>query len=192
MPLPAWVAPDETKPAPMPLLLVQAFVNTFEADTDTDLLREPDTARQWLTAAGLAGPAAVLGYEQLHGVREVRESIRSVLAANAGGPSPAANDLEPLRAAARACAARFEVGPSGRVHIESSPGSGSEITWDRLLLVIRDAQADGTWQHLKACENQECGWAFYDRSRGARGRWCEMSVCGNRMKNRSLRARRRG
>jgi predicted RNA-binding Zn ribbon-like protein len=189
MPLPAWA--DERKPAPMPLLLVQAFVNTFEADADTDLLREPDTARQWLTAAGLSGAAPVLGYEQLHGAREVRESIRCVLAANAAGRSPGAGDLEPLRAAAGTCVPRFEVDPSGRVHIEPSPGSGSEIAWTRLLLVIRDAQADGTWQRLKACENHECGWAFYDRSRGGRGRWCEMSVCGNRMKNRSLRARRR-
>ncbi len=190
MSLPAWVAPGETKPAPMPLLLVQAFVNTFEADTNTDLLREPDTARHWFTAAGLAG-AAALGYEQLHGAREVRESIRCVLAANAAGRSPGAGDLEPLRAAARTCVPRVEVDPSGRVRIEPSPGSGSGIAWTRLLLVIRDAQADGTWLRLKACENHECGWAFYDRSRGRRGRWCEMSGCGNRMKNRSLRARRR-
>lgn len=192
MSLPSWAVPDETKPAPMPLLLVQAFVNTFEADADTDLLREPDRARTWFVAAGLTGTSAVLGYDQLHCAREVRESIRSVLAANAGGPSPTAGDLEPLRVAARTCAARFEVDPSGRVHVEPSAGSGSEIDWSRLLLVIRDAQSDGTWQRLKACENHECGWAFYDRSRGGRGKWCEMSVCGNRMKNRSLRARRHG
>jgi predicted RNA-binding Zn ribbon-like protein len=191
MSLPAWVAPGETKPAPLPLLLVQAFVNTFEADTDTDLLREPDTARRWFAAAGLAGAAPAIGYEQLHRAREVRESIRCVLAENAGGRAPGACDLEPLRAAAGTCAPRFEIDPSGRVQVEPSPDPGSEIAWTRLLLVIRDAQTDGTWQHLKACENHECGWAFYDRSRGRRGRWCEMSVCGNRMKNRSLRARRR-
>lgn len=191
MPLPAWVAPDETKPAPMPLLLVQAFVNTFEADSDTDLLREPDTARHWLAAAGLTDVATVLGYEELRAAREVRESVRGMLAANAGGPSPGPPVLASLQAAAQACVPVFEVDPTGRVHIESSPRSGSKIAWTRLLLVIRDAQADGTWQRLKACENHECGWAFYDRSHGRRGRWCEMSGCGNRMKNRSLRARRR-
>ncbi|TQM35197.1 CGNR zinc finger domain-containing protein [Pseudonocardia cypriaca] len=191
MPLPAWVAPDETKPAPMPLLLVQAFVNTFEADSDTDLLREPDSARHWLTAAGLADAATVLGYEELRVAREVRESVRAVLAANAGGPPPGAAVLAPLRAAARASTPLFEIDPIGRVHIEPSPRSGSEIAWTGLLIVIRDAQADGTWQRLKACENHECGWAFYDRSHGRRGRWCEMSGCGNRVKNRNLRARRR-
>ena len=191
MPLPAWVAPDETKPAPMPLLLVQAFVNTFEADSNTDLLREPDTARHWLAAARLTDAATVLGYEELRAAREVRESVRRMLAANAGGPSPGAPGLASLQAAAQACVPLFEVDPIGRVHIEPAPRSGSKIAWTRLLLAIRDAQVDGTWQRLKACENHECGWAFYDRSHGRRGRWCEMSGCGNRMKNRSLRARRR-
>ena len=38
MALPAWVPEHETKPAPMPLLVVQSFVNTWEADAGTDLL----------------------------------------------------------------------------------------------------------------------------------------------------------
>jgi predicted RNA-binding Zn ribbon-like protein len=175
----------------MPLLLVQAFVNTFEADSNTDLLREPDPARHWLAAAGLTDAATVLGYEELRAARDVRESVRSMLAANAGGPSPGAPVLAPLQAAAQASVPVLEVDPTGRVHIEPSPRSRPKIDWTGLLIVIRDAQADGTWQRLKACENHDCGWAFYDRSHGRRGRWCEMSGCGNRMKNRNLRARRR-
>ena len=60
-----------------------------------------------------------------------------------------------------------------------------------LLLIIRAAQQDGTWKRLKACANPECAWAFYDRSRNQQGSWCEMAVCGNRLKNRQFRARRR-
>jgi predicted RNA-binding Zn ribbon-like protein len=191
MSLPSWAPQDEPKPAPIPLLLVQAFVNSFEADTDTDLLREPETAQSWLAAAGLAGATTVLTYEELRTARQVRESIRSLLAANAGAPAPSARDLEPLAIAAQNCEPQFGIALEGRVHLRERPGSGSTIAWLRLLLVIRDAQADGTWPRLKACENHECGWAFYDRSHGRRGRWCDMSVCGNRMKNRDLRARRR-
>jgi predicted RNA-binding Zn ribbon-like protein len=44
---------------------------------------------------------------------------------------------------------------------------------------------------LKVCANSECQWAFYDRSRNQQGNWCDMAVCGNRLKNRQLRARRR-
>jgi predicted RNA-binding Zn ribbon-like protein len=191
MSLPSWAAPDETKPAPMPLLLVQAFVNSYEAGSNADLLREPDTAQDWFAAAGLMDDTTVLGYEELRTARQVRESVRGLLAANAGAPAPSARDLALMKTAAQNCEALFKVDDEGRVHLEPAPGSGLKIAWLRLLLIIRDAQADGTWQRLKSCENHECGWAFYDRSHGRRGRWCEMSICGNRMKNRSLRARRR-
>ena len=60
-----------------------------------------------------------------------------------------------------------------------------------LLLIMRDAQRDGSWARLKACANDECQWAFYDRSRNHGGTWCEMSACGNKLKNREFRARRR-
>jgi predicted RNA-binding Zn ribbon-like protein len=53
------------------------------------------------------------------------------------------------------------------------------------------AQADGTWPRLKACPADACGWAFYDRSRNHSRTWCDMSVCGNRAKARSYRARQR-
>ena len=60
-----------------------------------------------------------------------------------------------------------------------------------LLLVIRDAQRDGTWRRLKACGNPDCQWAFYDRSHSGVGAWCDMATCGNRIKNRRLRQRSR-
>ena len=61
----------------------------------------------------------------------------------------------------------------------------------QLLLTIRAAQVEGTWPRLKVCSNPDCAWVFYDRSRNQQGNWCNMAVCGNRMKNRELRARRR-
>ena len=33
MTMPSWVSGEESKPAPMPLLLVQSFVNTWTATT---------------------------------------------------------------------------------------------------------------------------------------------------------------
>ena len=60
-----------------------------------------------------------------------------------------------------------------------------------LLLIVSDAQRDGTWAHLKACANDDCRWAFYDRSRNHGGTWCDMATCGNKLKNRDFRARRR-
>ena len=73
------------------------------------------------------------------------------------------------------------------------PGISGPLTGQltKLLLVIRDAQRNGTWPRLKACLNFECRWAFYDRSHGRVGTWCNMASCGNRIKNRRLRQRQR-
>ena len=53
-----WVPEAETKPAPMPLLVVQSFVNTWEGDSGIDLLGDPDSAARWLQDAGLLGRRA--------------------------------------------------------------------------------------------------------------------------------------
>ena len=60
-----------------------------------------------------------------------------------------------------------------------------------LLAIIARAQADGTWERMKACRAEDCRWAFYDRSRNRSRAWCSMRECGNRAKARSYRARQR-
>jgi predicted RNA-binding Zn ribbon-like protein len=189
--LPQWVPGVESKPAPMPLLLVQAFVNTYEVDTDTDLLREPESARRWLVEAGLLAPGEAVGPDGLALARQVRENIRALLVGNAGGPPAEARDLEPLAGLAQRCRPRLRLETSGEVRLEGEPGGGLDGAWPTLLMTIRDAQLDGSWQRLKSCGADDCGWAFYDRSHSRRGRWCDMSSCGNRMKNRTLRTRKR-
>ncbi len=192
VPLPSWVPADETKPAPLPLLIVQAFVNTREADTATDLLADPVTARAWLHDAGLwADDQPDPRDDELRRARQVRESIRALIAAN-GTASPADPvDLAPLEELTRSARARITVGVDGRIDLVPEPSDRLNGPLGQLLLVIRDAQHDGTWARLKTCDNRDCSWAFYDRSHTRRGRWCDMAVCGNRIKNRNLRERRR-
>jgi predicted RNA-binding Zn ribbon-like protein len=188
---PAGVPQPESKPAPWPLLLVQAFVNTWESDSGIDLLAEHGTARDWSGEAGLLGPGARLTDEDLDAARAVREGIRALLVRNGGGPPPTATELAALRSVARASWIQPSLSSDGQVELELE-GGADRLALGRLVVIIRDAQHDGTWQRLKACHNAECRWAFYDRSHARRGTWCDMSVCGNRMKNRSLRSRRSG
>jgi predicted RNA-binding Zn ribbon-like protein len=54
------------------------------------------------------------------------------------------------------------------------------------------AEAEGTWERLKVCHNEECRWAFYDASKNRLGRWCNMDVCGARHKMRAYRERKTG
>jgi predicted RNA-binding Zn ribbon-like protein len=190
MTLPAWVGPDELKPAPGPLLLVQAFVNTKNLDTGTDLLADAETGNEWLHLSGLLGPEATAAAGDLRAARDVRESLRALIAHNGDGPAPTADDLRPLQAVMRSWRPRLAIDPAGRVQLGSAPGGRLTDGLVRLLLIVRDAQQDGTWDRLKACGNGDCGWAFYDRSHSRRGAWCDMASCGNLIKNRNLRARR--
>jgi len=190
MTLPAWVPPDELKPAPAPLLLVQSFVNTRDLDLGTDLLADAGQATGWLRQSGLLGPAATAGPADLRAAREAREAIRALLARNSRGSEPAAGDLGPLQAAARASRPRLTVSPAGQVQLDSGPDGRLADGLTGLLIIIRDAQRDGTWQRLKVCGNDDCRWVFYDRSHSRQGAWCDMAACGNLIKNRNLRARR--
>ena len=111
MTMPSWVPGEETKPAPMPLLLVQSFVNTWDADHGSDLLLDPAAARDWLTRAGLWSADRAPEPAELDLARSVREGIRAMLVANSGGPPPAPGDLQAIQAVAQASRPALQVGP---------------------------------------------------------------------------------
>ncbi len=201
MPLPSWASHLEHKLAPPPLLLVQAFVNTLDLELHTDVLAHADEARAWLAGAGLRDvdaarpadprePDRVFALDLLLAI-EVRASIRAMIRHNTDGTLLTAEELRPLERVTSHVQPGLDVAPDGQVRLglHGPPRSLAEGLAG-LLLTIRDAQADGSWDRMKLCGNPDCLWAFHDRSHSRRGAWCDMASCGNRLKNRSLRARR--
>jgi predicted RNA-binding Zn ribbon-like protein len=190
MTVPSWASHVEDKLAPMPLLAVQAFVDTVDQDLGTDIFEDPDQARAWLADAGLRQPEP--GFTgDLALARETRESIRALIGRNTGHEPLTPGDLAPVEKILGQAQPRLAVGADGRIRL--GPALPARALADGLLgllLIIRDAQADGSWDRLKLCSNPDCRWAFYDRSHSRRGAWCDMASCGNRVKNRNLRARR--
>jgi len=193
MTLPSWASHLEHKLAPPPLLLVQAFVNTLDLDLRTDVLAHADEARAWLAGAGLRDPgqADTDFAADLQLARDVREGLRAMIAHNTGGKPLTEAELRPLEQVTQQALTRLEVTADGQVRLGTrTPAQRLADGLAGLLLTIRDAQADGSWDRLKLCGNPDCLWAFYDRSHSRRGAWCEMASCGNKLKNRNLRARR--
>ena len=81
-----------------------------------------------------------------------------------------------------------------RIDVSGSPalepaGHGAERTIAALLAIVYDAMRRGYWPRLKACRKESCRWAYYDRSKNGSGVWCDMAVCGNRMKAKRRRNR---
>lgn len=179
----------EAKPAPEPLTRIQALINTVDLESGTDQLAQAADAQPWLVAQGLSAPGRQPTADELTAIREAREALRAMVVHNAGGPAPSAAELAPLRRVADDATARVRLGDDGTVRVDPA-GETLAGRLLALLLVVADAQRNGTWEHLKACANEDCRWAFYDLSRNHRGTWCEMATCGNKLKNREFRARR--
>ncbi len=145
--------------------------------------------KTWFVEHGLLDGRARITAAERRRVVELREALRCLLLANNGVPlEPGAVDVLNGFAGGAPLEARFD--PTGTIGVTGHRG-GFDGALGQLLAVVVQAVADGTWTRLKACREDECQWAFYDRSRNRSAQWCVMAVCGNRNKARSYRERQR-
>ncbi|MFF7446145.1 MULTISPECIES: CGNR zinc finger domain-containing protein [unclassified Streptomyces] len=165
---------SERSAAPGGLALVESLVNTLDIESGADAL---DTA-EGRTRLGVPD-------DDLEAARELRESLRATLLAHAGHPPHrTVTPLGELLAAAPLV-----------VTVDDGDGSAALTATDgrpllsRVAAAVAEALVAGTWLRLKACEADDCHWAYYDRSPAGRGRWCSMQVCGARAKMRRYRAK---
>jgi predicted RNA-binding Zn ribbon-like protein len=188
--------PSGRTPAPGRLGLVQAFVNSFW-DLDgagADAWPDPDAYARWLHERGFAATGAHAPSEDDRArAIALREALRGLARRHhddPGPPPPTAPELAILDAAgARAAVAlRLRFDPHPR---HEPAGDGPDAALALVLGVVAEAMADGTWTRLKACPGPHCGWVFFDGSRNRSRQWCSMQICGNRVKGREFRARRR-
>lgn len=167
---------NDRAPAPGGLALIQALVNTLDVESGADALDSAEGRAPF----GLAPGADVTT------ARELREALRVACLAHAGhGPHAVTPPLGQLLAGAPLL-----------VDVSAADGSASLVPADpsplvsRVAAAVAESAAAGTWGRLKACEAEDCLWAYYDRSPAGRSRWCDMGVCGARAKMRAYRARK--
>lgn len=178
--------PGERAPAPEPVRIVQAFINTNDREGEDRL---PDAAAlgAWLVEAGLPSPPRVSRAEHARAIT-LREALRELVAANAGLPHDD-GALDAVNAAAGRAGLRPVLTGAAAARLEPTAG-GIDAALGHIVAAVHAGIADGTWARLKACERDTCRWAFYDHSRNRSGHWCSMAVCGSREKNKRAYRRR--
>jgi predicted RNA-binding Zn ribbon-like protein len=144
------------------------FLNTVDEESREDEWPDDAAARAWFRSHGLTTRGVVA-----REARAVRDAVRAAI--DGRTPPPAALAAVPLHAA-----------PAGDgLALASAHPLGPFVA-----AAVRLAY-EGHWDRLKLCDMHSCRYAFYDTSRNRSGRWCTMSVCGNRAKTRAFRERHR-
>ena len=181
--------PGGRERAPEPLRLVQLFVNTLDIENEVEELASAAALEETLVRIGaLPEHEGSLGDADLRIALEAREALRSLALGNSGIPVPE-DALVTLERVARSAQFTLRFEPDGRARLVPA-ASGLDGALGRILAIVQEAMADGSWARLKGCPRDVCHWLFYDRSRNASGKWCAMAVCGNRTNTKAYRRRR--
>ena len=161
-----------------------------------DLLQFTEQSKQ-LTSAQVRrlrrSASAKAAAQALDECRELREAIAEIFYAKLDGREPPASrgTLERYFKAARA-AQKLNWEKSPRLDWEWSRfESDPALPMWTMALSAADLMTSDVVQRVRACANAECRWLFLDTSKNHTRRWCDMKVCGNRIKARRFKAKRK-
>ncbi len=182
------------------------FVNTLDDrffDTGpNELLTSYDDLLRFATQSGLltekqsrklrrldVSPTART--QVLQEARELREAISAVVYSRIdGAPVPEAS-LVVLESQFKEAASHRSLTAEDGGFAWDWRGLGRQPAAPVWLLAeaAADLLVSGQVAALRACSDSACRWLFLDTSKNHTRRWCNMRVCGNRMKARRFQAR---
>lgn len=166
-----------------------AFLNTRDVDLGQDALATPAGFKAWLHAErGYQGPPPTP--RQTAAAQRWREALRELLARHGAAEHAPPVPADALNAWLAKFPVRFAASPEGGFAVRP-PGSDVGQALAGLAADAVLCQASPVWTRLKVCQNPDCRWAYCDQSRSATQKWCSMAACGNRMKVRRHRRRRK-
>jgi len=183
------------------------FLNTLDTDNGFPIERLPtlDDALRWFVDRGVIhregadrararveteAAAAAKDLDRIHGVRKALRDVAESISEHRAPRAAALNTVN------RALHARQVIelvpAPDGCSVDHRHVGDPIDDALARLAEPLVSELTGGHPERIRVCASETCDWIFYDASRTARRRWCDMSTCGNRAKAARHRARTRG
>jgi len=134
------------------------------------------------------------GAQAIEHCRELREALAKIFYARLDGgqpPASARKTLERYFQAAR-LGQKLNWKQSPRLEWEwPQREHDPALPLGALALSASDLMTSEAVDRVRACGNPECRWLFLDTSKNHTRRWCDMKLCGNRMKARRFKAQRK-
>jgi predicted RNA-binding Zn ribbon-like protein len=147
---------------------------------------------RWFIEEGLLTDPPPMTDRDLYRARRLREAISAVVRSSMARTAAREDSLSVVNefAAQADLPPRLAVGTAGRVVTAPSAGSPSQA----LATVARDAAVllgGPRATRIKECAHPDCSLVFLDETQSGRRRWCSMDRCGNLVKIKGYRERRR-
>jgi len=161
-----------------------------------DLLGSYQDLADWALQAGAVGSqqrAALLrtaaadpraAAATLHKAVELRECLYRIVSSRLRNRRPALEDLALFSCFLAESHSHLQLqgGRSGfRLGWPASKAGLDSLLWP----IVKSAAAlltSADLHHVRECDSASCRWVFLDRSKNHSRRWCDMKVCGNRVK----------
>jgi predicted RNA-binding Zn ribbon-like protein len=200
--------------------LVNSLDNRFRADGPNENLVQYTDLLRFLVESDLLDPQRIrllnkaasgkAAEQVLREVKELREATAAVFYAAMEERTPAHSDVQTLEryfvevsrhrelhwnaSSDRAGPAPVPADDHTPAHLawQWSPQAESDPNLPLWLLAqsVSDILLSSDAARVRTCAVDTCRWLFLDTSKNHTRRWCNMKVCGNRMKARRFQARR--
>jgi len=155
-----------------------------------DELKGPRELGVWMSQRGLLWSGAKITPAMFDTALQLRASVRTYLEIDPAERRRAGDAVRSLNKAMRLLPLVAEARNDGVMALRA----GRDDALAGLSVVVAemyDGSVKGTLDRLKMCAAEECRRVFFDRSKPATRRWCMSTLCGNRTKTRTYRARQR-
>lgn len=166
---------------------LRQFTHHHVAHVPADDLSQPSDLTAWMSRRGWLKVDANTTPAMLKTALEFRSRLRDFLACDPDDRRKDKDVLRSLTAAVRPFPLIVEAVEDGTTL--QPAGKDALAGLAHIVAELHNASASGALHRLKMCAAEECRRVFFDRSKPGSRRWCQSSLCGNRMKTRAYRKR---